>query len=216
MEIDDELIDIYDASLRPLGRKNRRQAHLDGDWHRTFHCWVVRGGPNPAMLFQLRSTKMGDYPGQWDVSAAGHVLAGESILDSAREISEELGIQFDLDSLIFAGERIEVADDPGGIRNREYQSVFFLRYDSPIEQFRPDLNEVEGLLWLPIASGIELFSDAIRSTTCEAVIVDGKGTHRHDIEVARPDFVPRIPRYYLASLLSAVRVLAGESPIALG
>ena len=36
-----ELLDIYDENGNHLGIKERRAVHLDGDWHRVFHCWVV-------------------------------------------------------------------------------------------------------------------------------------------------------------------------------
>ena len=37
----DELIDIYDQNMNLLGTAPRSQAHSEGLWHQTFHCWIV-------------------------------------------------------------------------------------------------------------------------------------------------------------------------------
>lgn len=36
----EELIDIYDEKMNLLGTATREQAHREGLWHTSFHCWI--------------------------------------------------------------------------------------------------------------------------------------------------------------------------------
>jgi isopentenyldiphosphate isomerase len=87
-----ELIDILSASGKPTGRTApRSDAHRLGLWHRTVHVWIF--APGSGLLFQKRSLQKESNPGRWDVSAAGHIEAGQSSIDAAvRETREELGL----------------------------------------------------------------------------------------------------------------------------
>lgn len=38
----DELIDIFDENMNLLGTALKSQAHREGLWHKTFHCWLAR------------------------------------------------------------------------------------------------------------------------------------------------------------------------------
>ncbi|KAJ4754347.1 Nudix hydrolase 3 [Rhynchospora pubera] len=84
--------------LTPTGEKTgiskpRSQVHRDGDFHRAAHVWIYSESTR-ELLLQLR----GDC-GLWDISAAGHVSAGESSLPTAmRELEEELGIRLPSDA----------------------------------------------------------------------------------------------------------------------
>ena len=50
--------------------------------------------PAYELLLQKRSHDKDSFPDCYDISSAGHVPAGSSVLDSAiRELSEELGIK---------------------------------------------------------------------------------------------------------------------------
>jgi len=88
----DELIDVLDERGVGTGvTKTKAAVHRDGDWHRAAHVWIV--APDGRVLFQRRSSRKENWPGRWDVSAAGHLSAGESAVDAAiRETFEELGV----------------------------------------------------------------------------------------------------------------------------
>ena len=63
--------------LNPTGeRKLKSEVHRDGDWHRSSHVWLL--SPEGRLLLQRRSEAKVTWPGLWDVSAAGHISAGES------------------------------------------------------------------------------------------------------------------------------------------
>ena len=69
----------------------KSEAHTDGLWHRAAHIWIYNS--KGEILLQLRAKDKQFWPDRWEISAAGHVGAGEKPEDAAvRELSEELGI----------------------------------------------------------------------------------------------------------------------------
>ncbi|MGV7468041.1 NUDIX domain-containing protein, partial [Mycobacterium kansasii] len=63
--------------------------HRDGDYHRAVHVWIYCESTN-ELLLQKRSDCKDSWPGQWDISSAGHISAGDSSLITARrELHEE-------------------------------------------------------------------------------------------------------------------------------
>src|ERR1700730_13316269 len=90
-----ELIDVLTPDGEPTGiRKPKALIHRDGDWHRAAHIWIATN--DGRILLQRLSLQKENHPGLWDVSAAGHVSSGESVVDSAvREAEEELGLRID-------------------------------------------------------------------------------------------------------------------------
>lgn len=102
-----ELFDIVSEDGTPTGHvKERSMVHRKGDLHRTVHMWVIRKRPDGGIdvLLQKRSRNKDAYPGCYDISAAGHMRAGDDFETSAvRELSEELGIHAAKDELRFIG-----------------------------------------------------------------------------------------------------------------
>jgi len=111
-----EMLDIIDEKGNPTGEIiDRSIAHLNGIRHRTAHVWILRKKNNRIQaLLQKRSVHKDSYPDCYDISSAGHILAGCDYIESAlRELKEELGVSVREDELVFAG-----------IRNLEYKDVF--------------------------------------------------------------------------------------------
>ena len=72
--------------------KEKMQAHEDGNFHRTAHIWIINN--KKELLLQKRSASKKSHPNCWDISAAGHIRSGESVMDGAlRELKEELGVE---------------------------------------------------------------------------------------------------------------------------
>ncbi len=84
-----EYIDIFDENNKPIGTtKEKTQAHEDGDFHRTAHIWIIN--KNKELLLQKRSATKKSHPNCWDISGAGHIRAGETVVEGAiRELKEE-------------------------------------------------------------------------------------------------------------------------------
>lgn len=212
-----EEIDIYDADLRPIGRKERKAAHLDGDWHRTFHLWVVGDVQGGSVLYQWRSAEAKNFPDMLDVSAAGHLLSGEELEDGVREAKEELGIEINGSQVHSLGYRVEVADQDNGQKNREYQGVHMYRSDLSLDQFNPQVEEVSGLYWVPIQAGIDLFSGDLQEVSATGIFYDVSS--RKWIESERlfsiEKFLPRIQNYYLTAHIMAERLLQNKFPLSI-
>ena len=92
VEMDSELLRIFNINMKHIGEATRAEVHAKGLWHETFHCWLVSKIEDQYYLyFQLRSACKKDYASQFDITAAGHLLANERAEDGIRELQEELG-----------------------------------------------------------------------------------------------------------------------------
>jgi len=60
----------------------REVCHKQGLWHCSVHIWIV-DTTSSSILLQKRSMKKDTFPGRWDISSAGHVEKGKSILETA-------------------------------------------------------------------------------------------------------------------------------------
>ncbi len=89
----EEIIEIVDENNRLLGvKKEKLQAHLHGNWHRTTQIWVLN--QKGEILINKRSEKQFQNPGQWASFFGGHLLFGEDYFQGAlRELVEELGLK---------------------------------------------------------------------------------------------------------------------------
>ena len=89
-----EYFDIRTPDGKVTGKiKERSLVHRDGDLHGTSHIWLVRKNTENAweVLLQKRSACKDSHPGEYDISSAGHVSAGDELMESAlREMEEEL------------------------------------------------------------------------------------------------------------------------------
>jgi isopentenyl-diphosphate delta-isomerase len=87
-----ELIEVVDSRNRCLGAMSRKEVHEQGLMHRS--VLVLLYNKQHKLYLQQRSKEKAVHPGCWDLSATGHVLAGESRQEAAcRELEEELRIR---------------------------------------------------------------------------------------------------------------------------
>lgn len=183
-----ELLEVFDAAGKPTGRAKPRAAiHLDGDWHRAFHCWIQRRGGREVVL-QRRSLLKDTFPGCWDAAAAGHWRFGESPAEAAREIAEELGIEVAFETLEYRGHERSARTFPNGLTDRELHEVYVLRDDRPLLEYHPDPDEVSALAAF-------LFSDLIGPaetlTSIEGAAVSQNGRlEAAQFTVRRDELVP--------------------------
>jgi isopentenyl-diphosphate Delta-isomerase len=138
-----ELVDVLSPDGRKTGRAVLRSlAHAEGLWHRTVHVWVRNAGGE--LLLQKRSIVKETFPGLWDISAAGHICAGQLSEDAAiREMGEELGIVAKIGSLrfLFTIQKSYVSPDRR-IKDFEISDVYLCTIPIEKNAITPDPLEV--------------------------------------------------------------------------
>jgi len=145
-----ELIDILDKEGNKTGQtKNKDLAHRDGDWHRVVHVWIINS--NQELLIQLRAPNKVNYPGHWDVSAAGHLATSENSAEAAvREIKEELGIDIDKNKLEHLGTVINKRIlNRGNYLDNSFADIFLITMDLNPSTLKFEDNEVMKAKFVP-------------------------------------------------------------------
>ncbi|URE45028.1 Peptidase family M49 [Musa troglodytarum] len=139
--------------LSPIDRSERLSSlvHRDGDYHRAVHVWIYSESTQ-ELLLQKRADCKDSWPGQWDISSAGHISAGDSSLLSARrELYEELGIDLPKDAfeLLFVFLQ-ECVINNGNYINNEFNDVYLVTTLSPIpmEVFTVQESEVSSVKYI--------------------------------------------------------------------
>lgn len=204
-----ELLEIYDDSLRPRGVRERGLVHLEGDWHRSFHCWVV----SPArgtLLAQRRALTKATYPGALDTTVAGHYRAGEGLADVCREGEEEIGLALHPERLVPLGRSVDAARH-GVLLDREVADVFLFAADTPLSALRPDAREVAEVLEVPLAEALAMFRGEAPDAPALALAA-GEGQPRA-VRIRAAEFTGHLDRYYPRLALQAQRVAAGLPPL---
>ena len=133
-----EYIDIVDQNNNPTGEiKEKTQAHEDGNFHRTAHIWIMND--KKELLLQKRSATKKSHPNCWDISGAGHIRAGESVINGAiRELKEELGVETKESELQYIV-TIKSTKNP---KNMEFGYVYLLKCNNQVEEYIFEDNEV--------------------------------------------------------------------------
>lgn len=157
-----ELFDIVDEWGVPTGQTvSRTQAHEAGIRHRTAHVWVVgEYDGRTRVLLQKRSANKDSFPGCYDTSSAGHIVAGCEPLDSAlRELREELGMEAAPEDLTFIGTfPIAYEKEFHGklFRDTEISFVYLYRKPVDVQILVLQAEEVEEVRWFDLEELIAL------------------------------------------------------------
>jgi isopentenyldiphosphate isomerase len=202
----EELLDILDESGRLTGEVvPKSEAHRRGLWHRGFHCWIcgTDATGEPYLLIQRRSATKDTWPGRLDITAAGHLTAGEKPLDGLREVEEELGLRGEPERLIPLGSRRAEQEIPGGY-DREFHDVFLLVDTTPPEKMRLQVEEVDALIRIRLDL-VEALGNGESVPATEYA-----GGRAVATRVYPSDFVPNSDDYLSRVAGAARRVLAGE------
>jgi isopentenyldiphosphate isomerase len=209
-----EIFDLCDRDGNLIGvQKPRALVHRDGDWHRSFHCWVVTTVYDfPGIVLQKRADRKDTWPGLWDVSVAGHYSAGEGIEGGLREMREELGLTVKADELIHTGWRREEVHYENGLIEREVQDVYFLPRDVGLNEMRSDPEEVSGVAVFPADAllGLTRGERAVATVPGGAVDADGR-IQVGSIDVLTTDLVPRVDNYYAKAVRYALTLASANA-----
>lgn len=158
-----EILDIVDENGIPTGETvDREKAHREGIPHRTAHVWIMKKGTD-LVLLQKRSANKDSYPGCLDISSAGHIPAGDEVVDSAvRELREELGISVCPGQLHFCGKRkFSFRDTFHGkpFWDRQVSSVFIVWLDIEKDAMRLQKEEIEDVVWMDFKECIKMVEE---------------------------------------------------------
>ena len=157
----DELIDILDANGKPTGKTAlKSEAHKNGWFHPTTHIWFYTN--KGELLLQQRAKSKDTHPLLWDVSVAGHIGAGENVLDSAlREVEEEIGLKIAKTDLQKIGCFKEIHKHSDDLIDCEYHHTFLCELKVSLDSLIKQKSEVEALQLMPISQ----FEDELQNET---------------------------------------------------
>lgn len=153
-----EYVDIFDKNNNPTGVvKEKTQAHADGDFHRTVHVWIMND--DKELLLQKRSPTKKSHPNCWDISGAGHVRAGEDVIEGAiRELKEELGIVVSKEELQYIA-TVKSTKNP---KNMEFQYVYFLKCNKKVDEYIFEDNEVSEVKYVYYEKLEQMVKDRVK------------------------------------------------------
>ncbi len=146
----DELIDIVDESGVLTGEVClKSKAHRFGYWHLCVDIWLyTRSGD---LLIQKRIDHKDTFPGLWDVSVAGHVGAGEALIDAAhRELQEELGVHIPHKDLSFIGNYKSDFKHHKYLTDKEFHHIYIAQFKGDISDITLQADEVSEIRLIPI------------------------------------------------------------------
>ena len=125
---------------------SREECHEKGLWHKAAVVFVV-SKDNKRILLQQRSANKKLWPNLWDVTAGGHVLAGEFGYQAViRETKEELNIDLTKDDLEFIGASSSENKEKG-IINRHFNEFYIVHSDVEIADITLQEEEVQDIRW---------------------------------------------------------------------
>jgi len=151
--MNEERFDVYTRKGEHLGVRTKSFCHSSsaGVYHKPVWIWITN--EINEILVQKRSKYKKNNPGLYDMPSAGHVIAGEDIIDGCiRETYEELGIETKSYDYEFIAEYI--SDETW-----ELAQIYLLKLLKNTS-FKLDKKEVEEVKWLTLDEFKELlFSD---------------------------------------------------------
>ena len=211
---DTELLEAWDwAGGVPSGTAVARgESYKNGIAHEGVHLWIIRAGINSyEVLFQHRSPDKALYPDCLDITVGGHVPFGLKDNKVQKEAMEELGISpSDADMADLGYIRFEeIAED---YIHREFQHVYIMRDDRPLESYRFNDGEVTGICSVPADFLVTLFKK-----DNELSVPYYNGTSLVKKKVSKKDFHPLLfsglMKEYMAVLFAAFGELMQDGAV---
>ncbi|OIP99162.1 hypothetical protein AUK40_00810 [Candidatus Wirthbacteria bacterium CG2_30_54_11] len=137
--LQDEIFAVVDENDQIIGQATRQDCHSDRNLiHRSVHIIITNSAEE--IFFQKRSLTKDVSPGQWTLSATGHVDLGETYEQAAeRELFEELGIKTSLRTL--GSFLLDYS------REQEFTRVFTGHHEGPFTLLETEISEGRFLAW---------------------------------------------------------------------
>lgn len=194
-----ELLKIFDENRNPIGVATREEVHQKGYWHETFQCWFIRKEKEKDyIILQIRSNEKKDYPNLIDITAAGHLLANETVIDGIREIKEEIGIDVSFHELISLGV-INYMVTRDGLIDREIANIFLFKSGHSFDEYELQKEEVSGIVKADFDCFYDLWMGKKDEVQIEGFTIDKNGKKVFINRLAKKsEFVPHENVYYEA------------------
>lgn len=195
--MENELMKIFDEDSKQIGVAARKDVHTIGYWHESFHCWFISNEDGKDYIYlQLRSEEKKDYPNLLDITAAGHLLAHETIEDGIREVKEELGIDVTFDELVPLGVIKDSMINEGFI-DKELAHVFLYHSKKAFDEFHLQKEEVSGLFKAKLEHFYDLWLEEKDEIRIEGFKINKRGEKMFlNKIVGKNDLVPHENSYY--------------------
>ncbi|MGG7620430.1 NUDIX hydrolase [Bacillus coreaensis] len=193
-----ELLRIFNEDHEPIGVATRAEIHEKGYWHETFHYWLMEKEQGMDYIFlQLRSPKKKDYPHLLDITAAGHLLANETVEDGIREVKEEIGLTVHMEELVSLGIlKYSVKMKP--LLDNELAYVFLHRSNVLFDSFVLQEEEVVGIYRMKFKDFSALWRDEIQHIPMQGFEVEDGEKYFYEKSVGKQQFVPHDQSFYQA------------------
>jgi isopentenyldiphosphate isomerase len=196
--MESELLRIFNEDFEPIGVASRAEVHEKGYWHETFHYWLMANEEGVDYIFlQLRSPKKKDYPNLLDITAAGHLLANETVEDGIREVKEEIGMAVHLDELTPLGV-LKYSVHLGSLWDNEMSHVFLHRKNVTFDSFVLQKEEVAGMYRMKFSDFIALWMGEREEISMQGFEVEDEKKYFYEKSVGKEHFVPHDPSFYEA------------------
>ncbi|WP_406690380.1 NUDIX domain-containing protein [Saccharopolyspora sp. ID03-671] len=208
------LIDIFNDRYEHIGTEDKKEAHRQGLWHRTFSALALN--PHTRRILLQKKTPgryTFDRPDHADITVGGHYHAGETIRDGVREIHEELGLPTTYVDLHPIGVRQTAATLAPDYIEREFQHWHLLPLDVDIEEIPLADAEVSGLVELDLDDATALADGTRDKTSARFATRTEHGLKYTEGVLARTDLVPNylaLDQLYLRLFIAARRYSDGE------
>lgn len=143
-----ELLDVLNEKGEFTGETmDRKKIHDLGIWHRCVHIWIINS--KGELLIQQRAKPL-SFGGMWDISAGGHVTAGETNQEAAaKEVREELGLEIPFSEFTFLENLKIAASMNDGKGTNHFEAVYLIKKDLNIEDLVLQKEEVEKVEFVP-------------------------------------------------------------------
>lgn len=203
----EEIIDIYDENMTPIGTAPKEQAHREGLWHKSFRCWVIRITPEKKckVWLQLRSKNKRLYPSLLATSAAGHLRQGEKNRDGIRELEEEIGLKISKEKLVKLFTSKKSYRDENMIDN-EFNPTYLYETSLDFRDLSLSPDEVDGIFEFDLEDLQNMFNHKVEKVFSSG-LVRNEDTGKQEYKTGYfcyEDFVPHDDSYYL-KVFSAIK-----------